>query len=120
MLNLTPGRQAIKTLGGLALNSEGSVMEFIPIDFVAQVRPWEEEPSGREALVQAVFRRLDETERLPLLLYSLGGHSVEGVAGFLDWPVETVRERVRQAQQRLQEELHRLVEEAFPPRDALL
>jgi DNA-directed RNA polymerase specialized sigma24 family protein len=87
---------------------------------VAQVRPWEEEPSDREALVRAVLRRLDETERLPLLLYYGGGHSAEGVAGFLDWPVETVRERVRQARQRLQEEFHRLVEEAFPPRGTLL
>jgi RNA polymerase sigma-70 factor (ECF subfamily) len=69
---------------------------------------------AREALVRAALRRLDETERLPLLLYSLGGHSAEGVANFLDWPVETVRARVRQAQQRLREELNRLVEEAFP------
>ena len=77
----------------------------------------EEETKGMQALSGLIWDRvhqLAEPERLPLLLYYFGEGRLEGVAAFLEWPVEMVRERVERAQQRLQEDLWQWFEGRIP------
>ena len=71
--------------------------------------------------VQSAISMLPESQRLPLTLFHLDGYSQKEVAAFLELPVSTVKKRIFDARNSLQERMSTMVkkklDESKPSRD---